>query len=38
MFVKITKSGPRRYVRHVESFLDETGKSRQRVIATLGNR
>ncbi|MDZ7853503.1 MAG: IS1634 family transposase [Halomonas sp.] len=36
MFVKITKSGPRRYVKLVESFRDEAGKSRQRVIATLG--
>ncbi|SEM20132.1 hypothetical protein SAMN04488129_13218, partial [Halomonas daqiaonensis] len=36
MFVKVTKSGPRRYVKLVESFRDEAGKSRQRVIATLG--
>lgn len=36
MFVKITKSGPRRYVKLVESYRDEAGKPRQRVIATLG--
>ena len=36
MFVKITTSGPRRYVKLVEAFRDEAGASRQRVIATLG--
>jgi hypothetical protein len=36
MFVKVTKSGPRRYVKLVESYRDEAGKPRQRVIATLG--
>ncbi len=35
-FVKVTKSGSRRYVKLVESYRDEAGKSRQRVIATLG--
>jgi len=25
MFVKVTKSGPRRYVKLVESYRDETG-------------
>lgn len=36
MFVKITTSGPRKYVKLVEAFRDEAGMSRQRVIATLG--
>jgi transposase len=36
MFVKITTSGPRKYVKLVEAFRDERGVARQRVIATLG--
>jgi transposase len=36
MFVKITTSGPRQYVKLVEAFRDDQGVSRQRVIATLG--
>lgn len=36
MFVKITTSGPRQYVKLVESHRDAVGVSRQRVIATLG--
>jgi transposase len=36
MFVKITRSGPRSYVKLVEAFRDEAGVPRQRVIATLG--
>ena len=36
MFIKITTSGPRKYVKIVESFRDEAGKPRQRVLATLG--
>lgn len=36
MFVKITTSGPRQYVKLVESHRDAAGVSRQRVIATLG--
>lgn len=36
MFVKITTSGPRRYVKLVEAYRDTAGVSRQRVIATLG--
>jgi hypothetical protein len=36
MFVKITTSGPRQYVKLVEAFRDSGGISRQRVIATLG--
>jgi transposase len=36
MFVKITTSGPRQYVKLVEAFRDAAGVSRQRIIATLG--
>lgn len=36
MFVKITKSGPRRYVQLVEAFRDDAGRPRQKTIATLG--
>lgn len=36
MYVKITQSGPRRYVQLVESYRDENGRSRQRTIASLG--
>jgi hypothetical protein len=36
MFVKITTSGPRQYVKLVEAYRDATGVARQRVIATLG--
>lgn len=36
MYVKITHSGPRRYVQLVESFRNEAGKVKQRTIATLG--
>jgi transposase len=36
MFVKITTSGTRQYVKLVESYRDERGVSCQRVIATLG--
>jgi len=36
MFVKITTSGPRQYVKLVEAFRDDAGVARQRVIATLG--
>jgi transposase len=36
MFVKLTRSGSRSYVKLVEAFRDDTGVSRQRVIATLG--
>jgi hypothetical protein len=35
MFVKITTSGPRQYVKLVKAYRDESGVSRQRVIATL---
>ena len=36
MHVKITTSGPRRYVQLVESFRDEQGRIRKRTVATLG--
>ena len=36
MYVKVTRSGPRRYVQLVESYRDEEGKVKQRTIATLG--
>ena len=36
MFVKLTRSGTRRYVQLVESYRDEAGKPRQRTIATVG--
>ena len=36
MFIKITTSGPRRYVKLVEAYRDAVGVSRQRVIATHG--
>ena len=36
MFVKITTSGPRQYVKLVEAYRDPSGVPRQRVIATLG--
>jgi len=36
MFVKITASGPRRYVQLVESFRDHNGQVKKRTVATLG--
>jgi transposase len=36
MFVKITTSGPRRYVQLVESYRDEEGRVKKRTVATLG--
>jgi hypothetical protein len=36
MHVKITNSGPRRYVQLVESFRDDHGRIRKRTVATLG--
>ena len=36
MFVKLTKSGPRSYVQLVEAYRDETGRPKQRTVATLG--
>lgn len=36
MYIKVTKSGPRRYVQLVEAYRADSGQSRQRVIANLG--
>jgi hypothetical protein len=36
MFVKVTASGPRRYVQLVESFRDDAGRVKKRTVATLG--
>lgn len=36
MFVKVTHSGPRRYVQLVEAYRDESGRPKQRTVATLG--
>lgn len=36
MYIKITRSGPRRYVQLVESFRDENGQVKKRTIANLG--
>lgn len=36
MFIKVTKSGPRRYAQLVESFRNDAGQPRQRTICTLG--
>lgn len=36
MFIKVTKSGPRRYVQLVEAYRDETGRPKQRTVITLG--
>lgn len=36
MFIKVTTSGPRRYVQLVEAYRDGEGRPKQRTIATLG--
>ena len=36
MYIKITRSGPRRYVQLLESFRDENGQVKKRTIANLG--
>ena len=36
MFVKVTSSGPRRYVQLVESYRDDAGRVKKRTVATLG--
>ena len=36
MFVKVTKSGPRRYVQLVEAYRDAQGRPKQRTLVTLG--
>lgn len=36
MFIKVTTSGPRRYVQLVEAYRDDEGRPKQRTLATLG--
>src|SRR5690554_6231049 len=36
MHIKVTRSGPRRYVQLVESFRDDAGRVKKRTVATLG--
>jgi transposase len=36
MFVKVTSSGPRRYVQLVEAYRDVDGRPKQRTVVTLG--
>jgi transposase len=36
MYVKVTTSGPRRYVQLIESFRDDAGRVKKRTVATLG--
>jgi len=36
MFIKLTRSGPRRYIQLVEAFRDDKGRARQRIVANLG--
>jgi transposase len=36
MFIKVTKSGPRRYVQLIEAYRDNEGRPKQRTVATLG--
>jgi hypothetical protein len=36
MFVKITRSGPRKYLQLVEAYRDDSGKAKHRTLATLG--
>src|SRR6266849_4367048 len=36
MFIKVTTSGPRRYVQLVEAYRDDDGRPKQRTVATLG--
>lgn len=36
MFVKVTKSGPRKYVQLVEAYRDDEGRPKQRTVANLG--
>jgi transposase len=36
MFVKVTTSGPRRYVQLVQSYRDDAGRVKKRTVATLG--
>ncbi len=34
--MKVTVSGPRRYVQRVESYRDDAGRVKTRTVATLG--
>ncbi|WP_158214066.1 hypothetical protein [Pusillimonas sp. T2] len=36
MYIKITRSGDKSYVQLAESYRNEQGKPRQRVVANLG--
>jgi transposase len=36
MYIKLVRSGPRRYVQLLESFRDENGRVKKRTIANLG--
>ena len=36
MFIKVTRSGPRQYVQLVEAYRDDSGRPKQRTVATLG--
>jgi len=36
VFIKVTTSGPRRYVQLVEAYRDDAGRPKQRTVATLG--
>ena len=36
MFIKVTRSGERRYVQLVEAYRDDDGRPKQRTVATLG--
>ena len=36
MYVKVTTSGPRRYVQLIESYRDDDGRVKKRTVATLG--
>lgn len=36
MFIKVTTSGPRRYVQLVEAYRGGDGRPKQRTVATLG--
>ena len=36
MFIKLTKPGPRQYLQLVEAYRDDTGRPKQRTVATLG--
>lgn len=36
MYVKVTKSGDRRYIQLVEAYRDDNGRPRHRTVATLG--